>query len=469
MRCLNCRKDGISIAMEVCPKCGVHLPTALRDVLPPGTLLHDTGDHTSRYRVDYALGRGGFGITYRGAHTALQKIVAIKEYYPQEHAMRETSSTRLSALPAHGDAYEQGLERFQREGRILAGISHPNIVRVHDLFAERGTAYLVMELVAGTTLREELDTQPGRRLPAERVREITGALVAALEELHAASVFHLDIKPDNILITSDGRVVLIDFGAARQGLGSEATQAFTAEYAPPEVLAGTKIGPASDLFELGMVVNEMLTGECPPSALGRLLKDEWKPSLPADLKVPWQALLTEALHLRPEDRPRYVRSWWSGAKWTPSSRRNSTRKATNSSPWNTGRAASYAALSVTAVASMATLLWAGTHQQARDRQVAVSPPAYDSRSHPSPSASVSASAYGRLQATSNCHYATLYYRNEKDRAWKSADCSPDSELLSLPPGRYRVRIEARATRRIITRERILLIRPGETAPPVGPD
>ena len=420
-----------------------------------------------RYRVDYALGRGGFGITYRGSHTTLQQIVAIKEFYPQEHAMREASSTCLGALPSHKDAYERGLERFQREGRILAGISHPNIVRVHDLFVERGTAYLVMELVAGKTLREELDAQPGRHLPAERVRAITGTLVAALKELHAASVYHLDIKPDNILIASSGQAVLVDFGAARQGLGKETTQPFTAEYAPPEVLAGTNVGPASDLFELGMVMHEMLTGDLPPPALGRLLKDEWKPRLSPEMRLPWQQLLSQALMIRSEDRPRCVRSWWEGAKWTPYVTEEVVKESAVPPYKNAARIVTYATLSLI-LASVIALLWVRTHPQAKSEPSNPLASAFAGRRDDS-STLPSEPGYGRLQATSNCHYATLYYRNEKNSKWMSVDCSPDSDLLLLSSGRYRVRIEEGGTGRTITRERTLVIRTDMTAPPLGPD
>lgn len=302
MRCLKCHRDGISTSAEVCPECGVHLPSLLRDVLPAGTLLR-----TGAYRVDYALGRGGFGITYRGMHVSLEQTVAIKEFYPQEYAVRESATGTLMVPSAQSDAYQRALERFTWEGKILAGLNHPGIVRVSDLFEERGTAYLVMDLITGRTLRNELDIQPDHRLSPIRVEEIVNQLVNALEAIHQADVCHLDIKPDNVLVTATGRIILVDFGAARQGFRGGTAQPFTLEYTAPEILNGQAIGPASDLFELGMMAYEMLTGQRPTGAIERLQEDTWTPS---GLNIPWQNLLTEALRLRPDERPSSVKTWW---------------------------------------------------------------------------------------------------------------------------------------------------------------
>lgn len=302
MRCLHCNQDGVSQSVTNCPKCGVHLPSLLRDVLPSGTLLR-----AGAYRIDYALGRGGFGITYRAVHLALDQCVAIKEFYPHAEAIRDITSGRLSVPVTERDVFQRSLQRFIREGRILVQLNQPGIVRVQDLFEERDTAYLVMELVEGPTLRAFLDNQPGRRLGPDRVNAVIGQLVEALGTVHSAGVFHLDIKPDNILLTPGGRVVLVDFGAARQQFASRSTQAFTVEYAAPEVLAGTDVGPESDIFELGMVTYELLTGQRPPSALNRFVGDEWKPR---GLDEPWEALVKTALQMRKDARPESVRQWW---------------------------------------------------------------------------------------------------------------------------------------------------------------
>ena len=301
MRCLNCGKNGLSVSTEVCPSCGVHIPTLMRDVLPPGTELRG-----GAYRIDYALGRGGFGITYRAGNIYFKEVVAIKEYYPHEHAFREGATGKLNVPATQADSYQRGLQRFIREGQILRGINHPNIVGVKDIFEECGTAYLVMEMVDGKTLADELKTQPNGRLSPKRVEEIIGQLVAALDKVHQGEVHHLDLKPNNVLLAPDGRVVLVDFGAARRGFSSTTTQAFTLEYAPLELISGADVGPESDLFEVGMMLHEMLTGELPPSALERL-RNTWEPNSISD---PWKSLLQKALAMDMEQRPSSIQTWW---------------------------------------------------------------------------------------------------------------------------------------------------------------
>jgi formylglycine-generating enzyme required for sulfatase activity/predicted Ser/Thr protein kinase len=310
MRCLNCYKDGIALKAELCPNCGVHLPSLLRDVLPNSTQLK-----SGTYEIEYALGRGGFGITYRAHHTLLEQLLAIKEFYPQECAVRNGKTGSLSVPRTQEEAYQRGKERFLREGRILAKLSHPNIVGVRDLFEERGTAYLVMELIAGKTLRQELDAQPGKKLPARRVEEIMGQLVAALQAVHDAGIYHLDIKPENILLSPDSRAVLVDFGAAKQESSGRSTKSstrsFSEAYAAPEIIGVQKVGAESDIFELGMVLHEMLTGTRPEPALSRVLMgDNWKP---VGLAEPWQTMVAAALVLQKEKRPSSVRKWWEAA------------------------------------------------------------------------------------------------------------------------------------------------------------
>jgi serine/threonine protein kinase len=185
--------------------------------------------------------------------------VAIKEFYPQDHAARDGTTGQVTVVPTQQGAYHRGVERFMREGRILANLRHPHIIGVQNLFQDMGTAYLVMDLVTGQTLRQMLD-EPARRgrLSEDWVETILEQMVDALARVHQAGVYHLDLKPDNVLINPEGDVILIDFGAARQGFKGSKTQAFSPSYAAPEVLGGKDVGPESDIFELGMMVYEML-------------------------------------------------------------------------------------------------------------------------------------------------------------------------------------------------------------------
>ncbi|MCT7970983.1 protein kinase domain-containing protein [Laspinema olomoucense] len=308
MRCLNCHAEGISSTNQYCPKCGAHLPALRQNLLPEQTRLK-----ADTYEIEYALGRGGFGITYRGHHIGLEQPVAIKEYYPQELAHRHSNNGGLTVPQNKTEMYQRWLTRFLREGRILAKLNHPSLVRVQDLFEERNTAYLVMELLCGKTLGQELDEQPGKKLDPQRVREIITALVSALAATHQAGVYHLDLKPDNILLTPEGRIVLIDFGAAKQestAIGpTRSTRAFTPDYAPPELIGNQAIGPESDIFELGMLLHQMLTGTLPPPALSRLIGEPWEPQL----EEPWQSLVASALPLQKNQRPNNISEWWKTA------------------------------------------------------------------------------------------------------------------------------------------------------------
>ncbi|MBE9009748.1 protein kinase [Pseudanabaenaceae cyanobacterium LEGE 13415] len=279
--------------------------------LPPGTLLnHD------KYEIIQVIGQGGFGITYEAKHLGLGGSVAIKEFYAQEYAQREHTTGQIVAITS-ADSYQRALQRFIREGRILEGIDHPNIVRVRDLFEERSTAYLVMDFIRGKTLREELEQQPNHRLRSAQIGVILEALVSALDTVHRNNIYHLDIKPENILITDSRQLKLIDFGAARQGFSSRTTRAYSPAYAAPEVIAGNDISGASDLFELGMVLYEMLVGEPAPTATQRLVSIavENHEMMQLDhLEQPWKALLEDALQLRIEQRSHSVQSWWSRAQ-----------------------------------------------------------------------------------------------------------------------------------------------------------
>lgn len=266
------------------------------------------------YQIEYALGQGGFGITYRAMDLNLDRPVAIKEFYPQDYVHRDGTSGRVSVPTSDAETYHRWLQRFEREGRILAKLNHPGIVKVHALFKERDTAYLVMELLPGGTLRDELRSQPGRQLPERRVIEIMAALVDALDTVHREGVYHLDLKPDNVMLTPDRRTILVDFGAARQDMTSlssdrskKSTYAFTMEYAPPELIGGQPVSAASDLFELGTMLYEMLTGKRPEPAWNRLLRDTWEPT---SLSAAWREMISRALRLRIEERPQTVKQWW---------------------------------------------------------------------------------------------------------------------------------------------------------------
>ena len=150
MRCLNCGVKGIGLETEICPQCGAYIPSLLISTLPHGTKI-DSG----KYQIDYVLGRGSFGITYQAHHTQLPIEYAIKEFFP-DNVARHGKTDNLIIPKLHQEQFAQNKQKFLDEAHTLANLSHPHVVKAIDIFEERDTAYLVMELVEGQSLKDEL-------------------------------------------------------------------------------------------------------------------------------------------------------------------------------------------------------------------------------------------------------------------------------------------------------------------------
>ena len=209
-RCMGCMQE-YDDGVNVCPYCGYVKGTPVKEKyhLIPGTVLKN------RYLVGQSIGFGGFGITYIGWDKLLEKKVAIKEYLPSEFATRMEGTTVVSAYDGEKTRqYESGLTRFIDEAQRLAKLNHlDGIVHIFDSFSENCTAYIVMEYLSGETLKSILKTRD--KLSYQEAIDIAIPLLNSLEEVHKKGIIHRDIAPDNIMITDDGRVKLIDFGAAR--------------------------------------------------------------------------------------------------------------------------------------------------------------------------------------------------------------------------------------------------------------
>ena len=184
------------------------------------------GQTIGRYTVVSVLGQGGFGITYRAHDTQLGREVAIKEYLPASLSSRVSGTTHTQTSSDKLRLYRLGLQSFFHEGRALAEISHPGVSSVLDFFAANGTAYMVMNFLQGNSLQDFI-VSARQRSAAGNLGEATicslfQEFFAAVRVVHQRKLLHLDLKPGNIFITSDDRVVLIDFGAARHALDPEA-------------------------------------------------------------------------------------------------------------------------------------------------------------------------------------------------------------------------------------------------------
>jgi serine/threonine protein kinase len=245
-----------------------------------------------RYALERPLGRGGMAEVMLARDTALDRDVAVK----------------LLAERVRGDRDLR--ERFLREGRFAARLSHPNVVGVYDSGEEDGRPYLVMECVDGVSLAEEL-ARRGPLAPAE-----TAALgrqaCEGLAHAHARGLVHRDVKPQNLLLRPDGTVKVADFGIARAAGGATLTQAGTllgtAAYMAPEVVAGKPAGPAADVYSLGAVLYELVTGEPPQRARTLAELAEQEPPRPPSEHAPgippgFEETIMRCLARDPAQRP----------------------------------------------------------------------------------------------------------------------------------------------------------------------
>jgi beta-lactam-binding protein with PASTA domain/predicted Ser/Thr protein kinase len=201
----------------------------------------------NRYEIQGVLGQGGMAKVFKGRDTVLGREVAVKVLSPQFVTD------------------DQFVTRFRREAQAAAGLNHPNIVSVFDTGDQGDIHYIVMEYVQGRTLRDAIKSE-GPLMP-ERAAEIADAVAKALSAAHATGLVHRDIKPGNIMITNDGEVKVMDFGIARTATGDTLTQTAavlgTASYLSPEQAQGEPVDPRSDIYSLGCVLYEMLTGRPP--------------------------------------------------------------------------------------------------------------------------------------------------------------------------------------------------------------
>lgn len=294
---------------EVCRECGYPVRVQNRSGvhLLPGTRL------LSRYLVGRVLGQGGFGATYLGWDERLQVKVAVKEFYPANLVSRATGS--LGVVPfsdEHAHSFSAGLAKFLEEARMLARLREvKEVVSVQDFFGENGTAYIVMELLDGRTLKRHV-VESGGRIDARKTLSLLSPIMKALHAVHEQGLVHRDISPDNIFLTSGGDRKLLDFGAARHaaGMGADLTVILKPGYAPPEQYAPDgKQGPWTDVYALCATAYYALTGKTPPDATSRFMSDR-VPRLAesgATVAPGFEKVLLSGLSMRWQERPRSMR------------------------------------------------------------------------------------------------------------------------------------------------------------------
>ncbi|HTR97875.1 MAG TPA: serine/threonine-protein kinase, partial [Candidatus Acidoferrales bacterium] len=243
------------------------------------------GTTIAHYRVEAKLGQGGMGVVYRARDARLGRDVALK------------------VLPASVAADGERRARLLREARSAAAVNHPNIAAVYDVGESEGRVYLAMELVEGATLRERL---AAGALPAQQAVRIARGIAAGLARAHEKGIVHRDLKPENVMIGRDGAVKILDFGLAKlrapdstdSALAKQDTQTLegrvmgTPGYMSPEQAAGRPVDQSTDVYALGAVLHEMLTGGLPGMGSGR------KPIADARL----EAIVAKSLEPWPDQR-----------------------------------------------------------------------------------------------------------------------------------------------------------------------
>ena len=276
------------------------------NALPVGTRLFE-------FEIERLVGEGGFGIVYLANDEVLQRRVALKEYLPSSLARRGAGLTVNVTSTRHEETFQIGLRSFLNEARLLAQFDHPALVKVYRFWEAHGTAYMVMPFYEGATFKQAVqrDGPPDEA----RLRTLLHQLLDALDVLHGVNCLHRDVAPDNVLMLSSNRPVLLDFGAARHVI-SDRTQALTVilkpGYAPIEQyaeIAGLKQGPWTDVYALAGVAHFAITGAPPPPSIARTLADPYVPleqAAAGRYSAPFLRAIDRALKVRPEDRPQSV-------------------------------------------------------------------------------------------------------------------------------------------------------------------
>ncbi len=276
---------------------GENFPLAL----PQGTIL------AGQYTIDKVLGQGGFGITYMATDYKTKQKVAVKEFFPDSLAYRETNSV-IPYTGERAENFEYGKENFLQEAKTLAEfIGCENIVRIFSYFEENGTAYFVMEYVEGISFDKYLKNKGGK-ISCDEAKNILVPIMEALAVVHSKGIVHRDVTPDNIYITDEGKVKLLDFGAARYSLGDKSKSldvVLKHGFAPKEQYTRHgKQGPFTDIYSLGATFYFAITGRRPPDSIDRIEEDELIPpsNLGVDITSYQEEAILHALEVNPQAR-----------------------------------------------------------------------------------------------------------------------------------------------------------------------
>ena len=264
-----------------------------------------------KYIINSTLGQGGFGITYEAEQVSLRRKVAVKEFFMKDICNRDEATSRIS-VPSVGskELVSKFKDKFIREARMIAGLDHEHIVKIHDVFEENGTAYYVMEYLGGGSLGDGV--KAGKAMSEQEAVNSIRQIASALSYLHKKGIIHFDVKPSNVLKTEDGKLKLIDFGISKHyddaGVQTSSTPVGISKgYAPLEQYKqGSDLKsftPATDIYALGATLYALLTGTNPPEA-----SDVSEDGLPiiAGVSPAVMHTIEKAMQPRRKDRPQSV-------------------------------------------------------------------------------------------------------------------------------------------------------------------
>lgn len=266
-----------------------------------------------KYRIEGHIASGGFGNTYVATHLTLDTRVAVKEFFMRGVNDRDEDGLTVNiSNSAMRSLFDEQRRKFKKEARRIFQLDNPHIVKVLDLFEENSTSYYVMDFVNGESL-STIQKQQGHPFSEKEVDNILNQMLRALDTIHSRYIWHMDIKPGNILMDRYGKCVLIDFGSSKQTASSEGMTtsialSYTPGYAPPEQINGSKErwGPWTDFYALGGTVYNLLTGERPPNSdvIQDLEEDAF--AFPDHVSEKCRKLIIEMMNPSTKKRPQSV-------------------------------------------------------------------------------------------------------------------------------------------------------------------
>ena len=268
-----------------------------------------------KYKIERFINCGGFGCTYEARHVMLQKRIAIKEFFVKDFCNRGEDSVSVYVGTQSKVALVNRLKgKFIEEAVSLSQMSHPNIVKVTDVFEENGTAYYVMDYIDGASL-DQIVKSKGRLAEKEALSYIR-QVADALDHVHSMNRLHLDIKPGNIMINSGGQAILIDFGVSKQydsveGENTSTLLGKTPGYAPIEQMGNSvqQFTPATDIYALGATLYKLLSGITPPEA--NIIIEDGVPELDRSISERTKETVVKAMEFRRKDRQQSIKEFLS--------------------------------------------------------------------------------------------------------------------------------------------------------------